>query len=81
MIATRKFISPKLEEKFEGIERRKHNKNLEALVNWASENTTANPHGVCEYFKSWYGMATDLEGAKQAVIDSLALDPKYFDEY
>lgn len=75
------FISTKLEEKFEGIKRRRHNENLEALVQWASINTNANPYGVREYFKSWYGMATDLEGAKQSVLDSLALDPEYFDEY
>ena len=81
MIANSKFISFKLEEKFEGIEHCKHNANLSALVDWAANNTIANPFGVREYFKSWHGLAVDLESAKQSVLDYLSVDSEYFDEY
>jgi len=68
-------------EKIESIVHRKHNANLSALVAWATNSTSANPYGVREYFKSWHGLAVDLAGAKQSVLDCLVVDSEYFDEY
>lgn len=68
-------------EKIASIAYRKHNANLKALVEWATNSTSANPYGVREYFKSWHGLAVDLAGAKQSVLDCLVVDSEYFDEY